>query len=48
MHKRKDLDCRVLSVMMRHFNILNIFLLESDLFGPELLTFTWGFIDSDN
>ena len=37
MHKR-DLNCKVLSVMMRHFyKYLEIFfLLESNLFGPEL------------
>ena len=45
MHEGEDLDCKVLSVMMRH---LNIFLLESNLFGPELLMFSWDFIDSDN
>ena len=27
---------------------INIFLLESNLFGPELLMFSWDFIDSDN
>ena len=48
MHKAKDLDCKALSVIMRHLNILNIFLLESNLFGPELFTFSWNFIDSDN
>ena len=44
MHKSEDLDCKV------HLNILkkNIFLLESNLFGPELFTFSWDFIDSDN
>ena len=25
MHKHKDLDCKVLSVMMRHLNVLNFF-----------------------
>ena len=48
MHKGEDLDCKVLSVMMRHLNILIIFLLESNLFGPELFTFSWDFVDSDN
>ena len=42
MHKGGDCDCEVLSVMMRHLNIL-----ESNLFGPELFTFNWDFIDSD-
>ena len=37
MNKGEDLDCKVLSVMMRHFKI---FLLESNLFGPELFTFS--------
>ena len=45
MHKGEDLDCKVLFVMMRH---LNVFLLESNLFGLELFTFSWDFIDSDN
>ena len=45
MHKSEDLHCKVLSVMMRH---LNIFLLESNLFGPDLFTFSWDFIESDN
>ena len=40
MHKGEDLDCKVLSVMMRHLNILKFFLLESSLFGPELFTFS--------
>ena len=31
-----NLDCKVLSVMMRHLNISNVFM-ESNLFGPELL-----------
>ena len=49
MHKHKDLDCKVLSVMMRHLNVLKFFyLLESNLFIPELFTFAWDFIDSDN
>ena len=48
MHKRKDLDCKVLSVMMRHLNVLKYFLLESNLFGSELFTFGWDFIDSGN
>ena len=48
MHKGEDLDCTVLSVMMRHLNIFETFLLESNLFGPELFTFSWNFIDSDN
>ena len=49
MHKGKDLDCKVLSVMMRHLNILKYFSfrIESQ-FGPELFTFSWDFIDSDN
>ena len=46
MHKSEDLDCKVLSVMMRHLN--NIFLLESNLFGPEPFTFSWDFTDNDN
>ena len=33
MHKGEDLDCEVLSVIMRH---LNIFPSESNLFGLEL------------
>ena len=28
MHKRKDLDCKVLSVVMRHLNILKYFSFE--------------------
>ena len=48
MHKGEDLDCKVLSVMMRHLNILNIFLLESNLFRPDLFTSGWDIIDSDN
>ena len=41
MHKG---NCKVQSVMMRHLNILK---LESNLFGPELFTFSWDFIDCD-
>ena len=49
MHKGKDLDCKVLSVMMRHLNIVKYssFGIES-LFGPELFKINWDFIDSDN
>ena len=47
MHKDEDLDCKVPCVIIRQLNILNIFLLESNLFGPELFTFSWNFIDSD-
>ena len=47
MHKDEDLDCKVLSVMMIE-TFKNIFLLESNLFGPELVTFSWDFIHSDN
>ena len=36
MHKGEDLDCKVLSVMMRHLNILKYFSFESNLFEPEL------------
>ena len=40
-----DLVCKMLSAIMRHLNILkNIFLLESNLFGPELFTFHSDFI----
>ena len=46
MHKGEDLDCKVLSVMMTHLNNLEI--LESNLFGPELFTFSWDSTDSDN
>ena len=40
MHKGEDLDCKVLSVMIRHLNVLKYFsfTLESNLFGPELGT----------
>ena len=48
MHEGEDLDCKELSVMMRHLNILKYFSLDSNLFGPELFTFSWDFIDSDN
>ena len=49
MHKGEDLDCKVLSIMIRHLNILKyFFFLESSLFGLELFTFSWDFIDSDN
>ena len=48
MHKGENLDCKVLSVMMIHLNILKYFLLESNLFGHELVTLTWDVIDSDN
>ena len=48
MHKGEDLDCKVLSVMMRHLNFLKYFLLKSNLFGPEIFTFSRDFIDSDN
>ena len=40
MHKRKDLDCKVLSVMMRHLNILKSFSLESNLFDMVLTSLT--------
>ena len=45
MHKGEYLDCKMLSVMMRHLNILKYF---SFGIGPELFTFSWDFIDSDN
>ena len=48
MHKGEDLDCTVLYVMMRHLNIFKTFLLEWNLFGPELFTFNMDFIDRDN
>ena len=48
MHKGKDLDCKVLSVKMKHLNIFKYIFLESNLFGPELFTLSWDFIDSDN
>ena len=43
MHKGKDFDCEVLSVMTKHFKALNIFPLKSNLFGPEQFTFSWVF-----
>ena len=48
MHKGEDLDCTVLFVMMRHLNIFKTFLLESNLFGLELFTFSRDFIDRGN
>ena len=36
MHEGEYLDCKMLSVIMRHLNILKYFHLESNLFGPEL------------
>ena len=48
MHKDENLNCKVLSVMMRHLNVLKYFLLELNIFGRGLLTFSWDFIDSDN
>ena len=48
MHKGEDLDCKVISVMIRHFNIFKYFLLEYNLFGPELFRYSWDFIDNDN
>ena len=47
MIKGENLDCKMLSVMMRHLNISNVFL-EPNLFGPELFKFRRDFIDSDN
>ena len=47
MHKDEDLDCKVLSVMMRHL-YLEIFFFWNRIFGPKLSTFSWDFIDSDN
>ena len=47
MIKGENLDYKMLSVMMRHLSISNVFL-ESNLFGPELFKFRWDFIDSDN
>ena len=38
MIKGENLDCKMLSVMMRHLNISNDFL-ELNRFGPELLKF---------
>ena len=43
MHKGEDFDCKVLSVMMRHLNIL-----KDVSFGLELVMFSWEFTDSDN
>ena len=48
MHKGEDFDCKVLSVIMRHLNVWKYFPLELNLFGPELVTFSWDFFDSDN
>ena len=48
MDKSEDFDCKVLSVMMRHLNVLKYFFLELNLFGPELFTFSCDFIDGDN
>ena len=48
MHKGENLNCKVLSVMMRNINILKYFSLELNLFGPELFTFSWDFIESNN
>ena len=48
MHEGEDLDCKVLSVMKRHINILKYFLLESNVIEPELFTFDQDFIDIDN
>ena len=48
MHKGEGLDCKVLSVMIRHLKILKYFSFGIYLFGPELFTFSWDFIDSDN
>ena len=46
--KGEDLDCKMLYAMMRHLNILKYFFSESNLFEPELFTFSLDFIDSDN
>ena len=48
MHEGEDFDCKVLSVMMRHLNILQYIFSELNLFGPELFTFSWDLIDSDD
>ena len=52
MHKGEYLDCEVLFVMIYYdetFKYLeNIFHLALNLFGLELFTFSWDFIDSDN
>ena len=45
MHKDENLDCKVLSVMMRHLNILKYFSFVESL---GLFTFNWNFIDSDH
>ena len=46
--KGEDLDCKVLSVMMRHLNILKYFSFGIESYVPELFTFSWDFIDIDN
>ena len=38
----------MLSVTRSHFNSLNYFSLGLNLFGPDLFTFGWDFIDSDS
>ena len=52
MDKGEYLDCEVLFVMIYYdetFKYLeNIFHLALNLFGLELLTFSWDLIDSDN
>ena len=49
MYKGEDLDYNVLSVIMRHLNILKIFFFSNRISGPELFPWnSWDFIDSDN
>ena len=48
MHKGEDFDCKMLSVIMRHLNILKYFSSESNLFGPAFFMFSWEFTDIDN
>ena len=45
---KKDYDCKVLSVMMRHYILWTTFLVESNPLGPELFTFSRDFTDSKN
>ena len=48
MHKSKDLDCKVLSVMMRHLNILKYFSFGIESLWTRTIPVHWEFIDSDN
>ena len=40
MHKGEDLQCKVLFVIMIHLNIFKYFSFGSNLFRPELFTFS--------